>query len=219
MPKAPSRQPGPVELERLLHDLRGALNTVRMHVEVLKGSADDVAARGTLVTIEQELKRLALLLPAAFAVVAVERGALESVNLRAVVDTALREHKVEPVTIADGPWPEVRADVRLLGLAVAHLARNALDATRAAGGQRPAPRVSCSASASGEVTLTVRDWGRGLRSTNPMSLIRLTLAADRPHVGVGLLTVERIARLHGGRLEFGAPADGGAEVRLTLSRA
>ena len=57
------------------------------------------------------------------------------------------------------------------------------------------------------VTLVVRDWGRGFKSANPKVLIRLG--------GVGLITVERVARLHGGRLHFTTPPDG-AEVRLTL---
>jgi signal transduction histidine kinase len=59
----------------------------------------------------------------------------------------------------------------------------------------------------GRVTLVVRDWGTGFRSTDPKVLVRLA--------GVGLLTVERVARLHGGRLSFASPGDG-AEVRLTL---
>jgi signal transduction histidine kinase len=216
MTDAPSRHPLPVELERLLHDLRGALNAVRMHLEILKRGGAEETQSASLATIEQELSRLAIQLPAAFAVAAVERGELERVNLRVVIEGALREHGLGPVTIAEAPWPDLRADARLLALAVAHLARNALTATRAAGGERPAPRLSCVTSADGAITLVVRDWGRGLSSTNPRSLIRLAPTDDRRRMGIGLLVVERVARLHGGRLEFGAPPDGGAEVRLTL---
>jgi signal transduction histidine kinase len=209
----------PVELERMLHDLRGALNGVRMHLELLKRvGADDEAIRLSVATIEQELTRLAAQLPAAFAVAAIERGELERVNLRAIVEQALHEHELGTVIVVDGPWPEVRADARLIALAIAQLARNAVEATRAAGGTSRAPRVSVVTAGEGDVTVIVRDWGRGLPSTNPRSVIRLTSSPDSQRIGVGLLMVERIARLHGGKLEFGKPPDGGAEVRLTIPR-
>jgi signal transduction histidine kinase len=138
------------------------------------------------------------------------------VNLGTLVRRALAEPGLEGVTLADGAWPDVRGDARLLGLAVAHLARNALAATAAAGGARPAPRLSAGAAEPGRVALMIRDWGTGLRTTNPRALIRLSLSATTGRPAVGLVTVERIARLHGGTVEFHAPADGGAEVRLIL---
>jgi signal transduction histidine kinase len=219
MPDAPSRHSLPVELERLLHDLRGALNGIRMHLELLKrAAAADEGIRLSVATIEQELTRLAAQLPAAFSVAAIERGELQPVDVRAVVESALHEHELGTVTVTDGPRPQVRADARLLALAIAQLARNAVEATRAAGATSRAPRVSIVTAGEGDVTVVVRDWGRGLASTNPRSVIRLTSSPDSQRVGVGLLIVERIARLHGGTLEFGNPPDGGAEVRLTIPR-
>jgi signal transduction histidine kinase len=68
------------------------------------------------------------------------------------------------------------------------------------------------------VALVVRDEGPGLRTTNSRALIRLAIsAAGRP--SVGLLTVERVARLHGGALDLGAARGGGAEAVLTLPTA
>jgi signal transduction histidine kinase len=94
-----------------------------------------------------------------------------------------------------------------LVLAIAHLVRNALAASRAAGRTHQPPRVAVDTGEPGHVTLVVRDWGTGFKHSNPKGLVRLA--------GVGLLTVERVARLHGGRLSFASPGDG-AEVRLTL---
>jgi len=65
----------------------------------------------------------------------------------------------------------------------------------------------------GDVMLTVRDHGTGLRTTNPKLLIRLLQTSKSGHRGLGLVTVERVARLHGGRLEFESVADG---TRVTL---
>ncbi len=50
----------------------------------------------------------------------------------------------------------------------------------------------------GRVTLFVRDWGAGLRTTNARALIRLALSSESGRPTTGLVTVERVARLHGG---------------------
>jgi signal transduction histidine kinase len=200
----PSRE----DLDRILHDLRGPLNSMVMHVEVLKRAlADDPDALVSVATIQGELSRLARMLPSAFEVLSLERADVARVGLRTLVDRAIAEHGLSPVDVDDGPWPEVAGDPALLVLAIAHLLRNASAATRAAGRTEPPPRVSVDTTEPGRVTLVVRDWGTGFRSTNPKVLIRLA--------GVGLLTVERVARLHGGRVAFASPPDG-AEVRLTL---
>jgi signal transduction histidine kinase len=196
------------DLDRILHDLRGPLNSVVMHVEVLRRTlGEDREALATLTTIQQQLARLARMLPAAFDVIALERGDLNRVNLRAVVTKAISEHDLAGVDVQDEPWPDVAVDDDLLALAIAHLLRNALAATRAAGRTDCPPRVSCERERPGDVTLVVRDWGTGFKTTNPKVLIRLG--------GIGLLIVERVARLHAGSLRFVAPGEG-AEVRLTL---
>jgi signal transduction histidine kinase len=186
-----------------------------MHLEVLKhAGADAAATRRSLETIERELGRLGRMLPAAFDVVALERSALSTVSLREAVEEAVREEGRAPVGLDGGTWPAVRADRGLLVLALRHLLRNALEATAAAGSTR-APQVGYAADGEA-VTVVVRDWGAGLRSTSPRAAIRLS-APQRPGgVGVGLLTAERVARLHGGEVTFATVEGGGAEVRLTL---
>lgn len=200
----------PEDLHRLLHDLRGPLNAVQMHVEVLKRLAlADPAALASLEAIAQEVARLARMLPAAFEVVALEPGECLDHDLRVLVEAALDEQDLHGIVVTEGSWPRVHGDARLLRLAVAHLARNAL----AVGGSRP-PEMHARDDGRA-ATLMVRDWGPGLRTTNPRALIRLGLPhGERPRVG--LVIVERVARLHGGRLEFASPLEGGAEVRLIL---
>jgi signal transduction histidine kinase len=66
------------------------------------------------------------------------------------------------------------------------------------------------------VALVVRDWGPGFRTTNARALIRLAISPATGKPAVGLVTTERIARLHHGTLEFRNPAEGGAEVTLVL---
>jgi len=198
----------PAELARLLHDLRGPLNSAVMHLEVLKRTvADDPSSAESLRTVLQQLVRLSEMLPAAFTVAALEIGPLAPVSLREVVERARQQPGLETVRIVGDAWPEVRADVGLLVLALAELMRNAVEATGADG---RAPEVSASGT-----SVTVRDFGAGLPTTNPKLLIRLLHSTKAGHRGVGLVTVERVARLHGGTLSFEGLADG-ARVTLRL---
>jgi len=210
----PGRRPLPEDLGRLLHDLRGPLNSAVMHLEVLKRAvADDPAAGESLRTVQQQLGRLAEMLPAAFDICALEIGEARRLDLRAVVDRALED--AGGVTLEPGAWPAVHGDETLLALAIAQLVRNALDVTPAGA---PAPLVSAATDDKGDVVLTVRDWGPGLRSTNPKLVIRL-LGSDKRdgHRGLGLPIADRIARLHGGSLRFSAPpSPPGALVSLVL---
>jgi signal transduction histidine kinase len=213
----PGRGPLPEDLARLLHDLRGPLNSAVMHLEVLKRAvADDASAEDSLRTVQQQLGRLAEMLPAAFDIAALEVTGFRRLDLRAVVESALARHRLDGARIQTGAWPGVRGDEHLLGLGIAQLVRNALEATPPG---RSAPLVSASA-AGGDVVVSVRDWGAGLRTTNPKLLIRL-LASDKPggHRGVGLSVADRVARLHHGTLRFESPEPPGALVSLVLPSA
>ena len=169
----------PDDLARLLHDVRGPLNSLTMHLEVLKRTVlGDAIAEDSLRTVHDQLARLTAMLPAAFAGGVVEVGA--------------------------GPWPDVVGDAMLLTLAVVELLRNAVEATPAGG---PPPQVS--AIPAGERTLLrVRDWGPGLKTTDPKLLIKLMHTTKAGHRGLGLVTVERIARLHHGEIRFESPGPG-----------
>ena len=210
--------PLPAELDRLLHDLRGPLNSAVMHVEVLRRAAgSDPAAKQSVDTLADQLQRLAAMLPAVFDVVALELGTPGMVDLRDVARAA-RAETDDSVVLADGTWPTVIGDPRLLTMATTHLLRNALTSTRTAGAGRSAPHVSGDVTDDGHAALRVRDWGVGLKSANPKVLVRLGVSAGGlpPRGrGIGLLASERIARLHGGTLAFRQLEDG-AEVALVL---
>lgn len=209
-------RPLPTDLGRLLHDLRGPLNSLTMHIEVVKRTVrDDPAAEDSLRTVLEQLGRLSEMLPAAFAVASLELGPLAPVDLGAVVEEA-RKAAGGTVELAAGPWPTIVGDAGLLREALGQLLRNAVEATAAAGSAR-VPVVS--ASVDGPVTrMTVRDWGPGLRTINPKLLIRLLHSTKPGHRGLGLVTVDRIVRLHGGSISFESPGDGTA-VTLTLPNA
>jgi len=198
----------------LLHDLRGPLNSLTMHLEVLRRSTGGAPTEESVRTMQEQLGRLGAMLPSAFAIAALELSAAAPVDLRAVA-AAASQSAGGPVTLAPGPWPSVRGDATMLTLALAHLLRNAVEATAAAGHAQP-PEVHSSEEGD-EVRVAVRDRGPGFRTTNANLLIKLMHSTKPGHAGVGLLTVERIARLHGGTIRFESPGDG-AVVTLVLRR-
>ena len=214
-PREDARRPDlPADLERLLHDLRGPLNSAVMHLEVVKrAGVSDPLAKQSLETIGQELVRLARMLPAAFSVAALDRNEMTMVDLRSVVEQEVRRLGTASVSLVGSEWPRVRGDAELLSVAASHLIRNALEATEAAGPGRPSPTIGAETHEE-RVALVVRDWGVGIR--NPRVAIRLAASQKPGRAGLGLVTVERIARLHGGALALSTPPDGGIEARLTL---
>jgi len=210
-------RPLPAELARLLHDLRGPLNSAVMHLEVLKRTvAGDPAADESLRSVLQQLARLSDMLPAALSIAAIEPQPPRVHDLRELVERARAAAPgLDRVTVAPGPWPRVNVDDTLLVRALSELLANAVEATPAG---RPAPEVSATSGTEGLVSISVRDRGTGLRTTNPKLLIRLLGSTKPGHRGLGLVLVERVARLHAGTLEFESLGDG-ARVTLRLSAA
>src|SRR5262245_41578239 len=139
VPLARDRQPLPADLARLLHDVRGPLNSLTMHLQVLKRTvADDAIAEDSLRTVQEQLARLADMLPAAFAIAALEPASFRRVDLGGVMEAA-REQAGGSITLANTSWPAVTGDEALLTLAFGHLLRNAVEATAPG---RPWPMVS-----------------------------------------------------------------------------
>src|SRR5206468_3810530 len=136
------------------------------------------------------------------------------VDLGAVVRGALEDTGAKEVSVAGGAWPTVTGDPELLRRALAHLVENAVDATREAGRGTQVPEVRAERDGAGLVALVVRANGPGLKSTNPKVWIRLRGTTKTGHQGLGLVTVERIARLHGGSLRFDSPGVGTQAVLL-----
>jgi signal transduction histidine kinase len=208
--------PLPAELARLLHDLRGPLNSAVMHLEVLKRTvAGDPTADASLRTVLQQLSRLSDMLPAAVGIAALESRQWRTHDLRALAERARTARGHANVSLAGGAWPRVNGDDALLVRAIGELIANAIEATPKGA---PPPEVTATPGADGEVSLSVRDHGTGLRTTNPKLLIRLLHSTKPGHHGLGLVTVERVARLHGGSIEFESLSPG-ARVTLRLPAA
>ena len=198
------------EVYRMSHVLRGSLQGALLNLQALAVTLDtDTAAEETIGVVREELLRGSRMLLAAFEIMSLELGPVTRINLEALVRRALDEHGVDRVVVVPGAWPEVTGDARLLALAVAHLARNAREATLP---RKRAPEIRGD-ERDGSVEVTIRDWGRGFGAEKPPGRAFGSSRAD--HAATGLLTAERIARLHGGRLSFESLSRG-TEVRLSL---
>jgi signal transduction histidine kinase len=97
--------PLPAELDRLLHDLRGPLNSAVMHLEVLRRAPlVDPGAKQSVDTLAEQLQRLAAMLPAAFDVLALELDHPRRVDLRDIA-LAARDETDASAVVAEGSWP------------------------------------------------------------------------------------------------------------------
>jgi hypothetical protein len=184
------------ELDTIDHVLRGALNTALLNLQLLAvSSGRDEHADPLIERARAEIRRVAeVVLPAALRIVSLEVKEARRLDLRPLVEQTLAQHALEGVALAPGPWPPVVADAELLSTAIAHLVRNAVEATPAEG---RVPQIAVDADAEGAVAIVVRNTWAG---TVP-PLTTDGLPAVRGHLG-GVAAAVRIARLHGGALRY-----------------
>jgi two-component system, NtrC family, sensor histidine kinase HydH len=196
------------EIARMSHVLRGRLQNALLNLQCVAVQHQGDAATQELVgVVRQEILDESRLLVAAFEVLSMDIARLQRVNLGSLVRQTLRVHRLRHVIVADLDWPEIMGDIQLLSLAVAHLVRNACEATPPGG---RLPEIAAAVRSKERIDVLVRDWGRGF---DPHSR---AFSSKRPsHVATGLLTAQRIARLHGGRLSFQS-SHHGTQVRLAL---
>jgi signal transduction histidine kinase len=113
--------------------------------------------------------------------------------------------------------PPVRGDREALLRALGNLVDNARKYARAD------RRIELSgAAANGSVKLTVRDHGPGIpvrhrdQVLQPFTRLERADRKETPGTGLGLSLVVACMEAHGGRVEIGTGADGGAAVTLVL---
>jgi PAS domain S-box-containing protein len=123
------------------------------------------------------------------------------------------EFAIEPALVAFG-------DARLLDIALTNLLSNAVKFT---GTQNPALIEFGKTEKEGEMAFYVRDNGAGFDMAYAGNLFgafqRLHKVTEFPGTGIGLATVQRIVRRHGGRVWADAHLNRGATFSFTLGAA
>jgi signal transduction histidine kinase len=128
-----------------------------------------------------------------------------------------REHQ-RPVQTTIAAGMRVNADARLMRIALENLLGNAWKFTSKVGGDA-AVEIG-SEMLDGATVFFVRDNGAGFDEAYASKLFapfqRLHTEKDFGGTGIGLATVQRIIRRHGGRVWARAAVDGGATFSFTL---
>jgi len=208
------------------HDLRSPLRTIAGFSLVLleeNGELLDESARGHLEKIHAASRRMDGLIDDMLLLARVGRNSLryEVVDLEAIArsigEDLAGENPDRDVEFRVGPIPPVRGDHALLRIALDNLLRNAWKFTSV----REKAHVEVSGEKLGDsVVVRVKDDGIGF---DPRFRSKLFQPFERIHgderfpgTGVGLATVARIVRRHGGEVDAEGVVDRGATFSITL---
>jgi light-regulated signal transduction histidine kinase (bacteriophytochrome) len=208
------------------HDLRSPLRAIDGFSQALiEDYADKLDAQGkhALQRVRAGVQRMGLLIDDMLTLSRVTRSEMreEPVDLSAMARSIAAELKrTQPerqVEFAIAPNLRVTGDVRLLQLVIENLLGNAWKFTS----KRPKARIEFGVTQhEGKPAFFVRDDGAGFDMTYADKLFqafqRLHTEADFPGTGVGLVTVRRIVRRHGGEVWAEGQVEKGATFYFTL---
>lgn len=208
------------------HDLRAPLRAIDGFSQAL---AEDYAnrldeeGRSYLARVRQAAQRMGFLIDDLLQLARVTRTevAREEVDLSDMAGKVMQElQRTAPqrrVVSTIMPGLRALADARLMRVVLDNLLGNAWKFT---GGRDPAEIEFGVENIGGERAFYVRDNGAGFDMTYAGKLFgafqRLHDAAEFPGTGVGLATVQRILRKHGGRIWAEAKPNEGAVFHFTL---
>lgn len=195
------------------HDLRTPLTRLRLGVEMLPESIDESSRKGMVNDIEDINAIIGQFLNFVRDESSETPVEVDTAALMQSMAERYRERDVD-IELLDGGSPKA---VLLRPLATRRMVQNLIDnAIRYAGGT-----ITLGArEAEGQVVLEVLDRGPGIppeaveRMLRPFT--RMDMARGGGGTGLGLAIVDRIANLHGGRLELGSREGGGLAARVWL---
>lgn len=207
------------------HELRTPLAAIKAQAQVALGAANDVERRHALEQIVAGCDRATRLASQMLTLARLDAGAgrdLQPLAVRALAAEVLADSAGEAVargcelTLAEGD-AQVRGDAELLRALLRNLVENALRH-----GAASQVRVSIIDGSAGPM-LAIADDGKGIEPAEREAVLqrfRRGAGADSPGSGLGLSIVQRIAELHGARLELADGIDGrGVELSLGFPRA
>ena len=207
------------------HDLRAPLRSIdgfsQALLEDCAGQLDETG-KGYLTRIRSGAQRMGNLIDDLLTLSKVARAEIvaEEIDMTEMaqrIGAELEENTRRHVDLAVAPGLKAHADPRLLRIALENLLGNAWKFTAARGD----PRVEVGTGDDGPGhCFFVRDNGAGFDMAYAEKLFnafqRLHDAREFPGTGVGLATVQRILRKHGGRIWAEAMVNQGATFYFTL---
>ena len=112
--------------------------------------------------------------------------------------------------------PLVEGDPIQIQQVLVNLVSNAFDAMRQTELNRRKVEISTGGNGDGEVRLSVRDHGTGIRGEEHERLFDQFFTTKEQGLGMGLAIVRSIVESHGGSIQAENVADGGARFYFTL---
>jgi PAS domain S-box-containing protein len=210
------------------HDLRAPLRHIAGYAGLLQKSASsilDEKCRRYMATILESAKRMGTLIDDLLGFARIGRAetresmvSLEQL-VKEVQNEVCQEREGRSVTWKIGPLPDLYGDRSMLKLVLVNLISNALKFSR----MRPTPEIEIGATdGSGGVVVFVKDNGIGfdMKYVNKLFGVfqRLHKANEFEGTGIGLATVQRIIRRHGGQVWAEGQVGGGATFYLSLPK-
>jgi signal transduction histidine kinase len=210
------------------HDLRAPLRGIIGFADALMedhGPALDEEARRKIAIVQDEGRRMGVLIDDLLAFSRLGRKALQIVDLdmgklaRTTLDGLHAQHNGKEIDLQLGVLPRTKGDRVLLGQVWANLLSNALKFSSKNG----KPQIFVSAvTDEKEHIYFVRDNGAGFDPRYQSKLFgvfqRLHDASEFPGTGVGLALVQRIVNRHGGRVWAEGKPNEGATFYFTLPK-
>jgi two-component system NtrC family sensor kinase len=209
------------------HDLRAPLRSVDgFSAALLDYYADKLDSEGQkyLRYMRQSAQRMTLLIDDLLSLSRVTRGDFQRIELdlapvaREIIGRLRQSTPGRDIDFIVADHLPAAGDARLLPIALENLLGNAWKFTR----HRGKGRIEFFSSlVDGEQTFVIRDNGAGFDMAYAMKLFgvfqRLHSTDEFEGTGIGLATVQRIIRRHGGRIWADGKVDGGASFLFTLT--
>jgi signal transduction histidine kinase len=214
-------------LATLAHELRNPLAPIRNALHLLRFASDKISTERVHAMLDRQVKHMVRLLDELLEVSRISRGVIElrlrRIDLGAVLADALEAsrpaielggHALEVALPGAPAW--VEGDAMRLAQVLSNLLNNAARYTDAGG-----RIVLTLRREAGQAALEVRDSGIGIAPDKLAGIFAMFGQIDRHDprsqggLGIGLALAQRLAQMHGGRVE--AASDGvGRGSRFTL---
>jgi two-component system sensor histidine kinase CreC len=215
-------------MQNLTHEIRSPLTAVRAAAELLQENPGPEERQRFARNIVEQAERMQHIVERLLLLARVEQLQVpedaKTCSLAALVGNALRtraarlEARRLSVDVQQQSAAEIRGDAFLLQQALDNLIDNAIDFSPEGG------TITISfAETSHDCQVTVRDQGPGAPAFALAHVFERFYSLPRPatgqkSTGLGLPFVREVAKIHRGTVTFENAAEGGAIVRLTLSR-
>lgn len=215
---------------KLAHEIRNPLSSIILNIDLVRDEIETLAvtdraagdeARSLLRSIDSEVRRIQRVTQDYLQFARLPKQRRERVSVNELLDQRLSFMQslfdtagVKLEMNFDDRLPHIHADEEQLWQAILNLLRNAVEAMPEGGTLTLATTPS-----EDEVTLFVRDTGKGMGKEEQQNLFRPFFSSKPGGTGLGLPLAQQIILEHGGRIECESEPGKGTTFRIHLPKA